>query len=136
MQCEETPQENAARLIREVNDHARHVRVSEQLEAAKLKREFNRPIFRTQVASGSPGDLEPPNPPEDLSPDYAPTPEDNWPSERGSGTHVCGTCMWFVSKLPLTEEGKQLGRCRRHAPTLGGWPAMFESDFCGDHKLR
>jgi len=28
-----------------------------------------------------------------------------------------------------------LGRCRKHAPTLDGWPAVFESDWCGDHKL-
>jgi hypothetical protein len=26
-------------------------------------------------------------------------------------------------------------RCRKHAPTLGGWPAVYPDDWCGDHKL-
>jgi hypothetical protein len=26
-------------------------------------------------------------------------------------------------------------RCRRRAPTLDGWPAVFPDDWCGDHKL-
>lgn len=29
-----------------------------------------------------------------------------------------------------------LGRCRRHAPTMNGYPVVFESDWCGDHKLN
>lgn len=41
----------------------------------------------------------------------------------------CRTCIFFVPKA------KGLGRCRRHAPTLGGWPAVFDMDWCGDHKL-
>lgn len=52
----------------------------------------------------------------------------------------CRTCMWFVTKVvaePRTtgDERGALGRCRRHAPTLGGFPAVFENDWCGDHKL-
>ncbi|MBC8158969.1 MAG: hypothetical protein H8E94_06530 [Alphaproteobacteria bacterium] len=27
------------------------------------------------------------------------------------------------------------GRCRRHAPTMQGYPAVFGNDWCGDHKL-
>jgi hypothetical protein len=27
------------------------------------------------------------------------------------------------------------GRCRKHAPTLQGWPVVFPTDWCGDHKL-
>jgi len=27
-------------------------------------------------------------------------------------------------------------RCRKHAPTLNGWPAIFPDDWCGDHKLN
>jgi hypothetical protein len=34
----------------------------------------------------------------------------------------------------VRQEGP-LGRCRRHAPTLSGWPAVFDVDWCGDHKL-
>jgi len=46
--------------------------------------------------------------------------------------------MWFVAKaLPQENTGTSgaLGRCRRHAPTMAGFPAVFQSDWCGDHKL-
>jgi hypothetical protein len=47
--------------------------------------------------------------------------------------------MYWVPKLVNKEEDAAirsiLGRCRRHAPTMAGWPAVFESDWCGDHKL-
>ena len=42
----------------------------------------------------------------------------------------CKTCMWFNPKAEF-----KLGRCRRRSPTLGGWPAVYENDWCGDHKL-
>jgi len=62
----------------------------------------------------------------------------------------CSTCMWFVEKSARTLGGieaqvakanmdvqikDQIGRCRRHAPTMNGYPAVFTSDWCGDHKL-
>jgi len=51
----------------------------------------------------------------------------------------CLTCMWWVAKEPEKDRPGSmvgsLGRCRRHAPTLNGYPAVFESDWCGDHKL-
>ena len=53
--------------------------------------------------------------------------EDNW-KHKSTGMR-CRTCMWFVSK------SNQQGRCRKHAPTLNGWPVVYESDWCGDHKL-
>ena len=83
---------------------------------------------------------------------------DNW-KHRSDGMR-CHTCMFFVPKVkqiemmslgqlmkdpdpgpgkvvfkqtPLIE--RQLGRCRRHAPTMSGFPAVFETDWCGDHKL-
>jgi len=47
-----------------------------------------------------------------------------------------------ASKLKLKEaipEDKpvagSLGRCRRNAPTMKGWPAVFSTDWCGDHKI-
>jgi hypothetical protein len=46
--------------------------------------------------------------------------------------------MYFVVKakdMPVTIGENSLGRCRRHAPTVAGWPAIFEQDWCGDHKL-
>jgi hypothetical protein len=44
--------------------------------------------------------------------------------------------MWFVVKVSgdVTKSSK-VGRCRRHAPTMSGWPVMFVGDWCGDHKL-
>lgn len=73
--------------------------------------------------------------------------EDPW-KHRSSGMK-CGSCMWFVAKAvaeskavadsspktpPLDGRGA-LGRCRRHAPTMAGFPAAFTTDWCGDHKL-
>jgi hypothetical protein len=60
--------------------------------------------------------------------------EDNW-KHRSDGMR-CGTCMYFVEKAPLQANlAPTLGRCRRHAPTMGGWPVVFVTDWCGDHKL-
>jgi len=42
----------------------------------------------------------------------------------------CKTCMWFALKGT-----GNVGRCRRHAPTISGYPVVFVSDWCGDHKL-
>ena len=48
----------------------------------------------------------------------------------------CRTCMWFVQKIRNGDsEGVIVGRCRRHAPTMEGYPVVFENDWCGDHKL-
>ena len=54
--------------------------------------------------------------------------KDNWEG-RKSGM-ICATCIFFVPKGK-----KNFGRCRRHAPTLSGWPGMYDTDWCGDHKL-
>jgi Pyruvate/2-oxoacid:ferredoxin oxidoreductase delta subunit len=56
---------------------------------------------------------------------------------RSSGMR-CGTCIWYVPKTPngLKPEGyKGVGRCRRHAPTIGGYPVVYITDWCGDHRL-
>ena len=62
---------------------------------------------------------------------------DPW-ANRASGMR-CQTCIWFVPKaiygptgpLPNTD----IGRCRRHAPTMGGYPVTYVSDWCGDHRV-
>lgn len=56
--------------------------------------------------------------------------EDNW--KFRSANMKCKTCMWFVPKEAKVIE---IGRCRRHCPTMGGFPVVFSSDWCGDHKL-
>jgi hypothetical protein len=59
--------------------------------------------------------------------------------------------MYFAVKTTTTSESKAqyaagqialagkygqiVGRCRRHAPTMNGYPVVFEDDWCGDHKL-
>lgn len=48
----------------------------------------------------------------------------------------CKTCMWFVEKVKEQQNEKgELGRCRRRAPSMNGYPVVFETDWCGDHKL-
>lgn len=59
--------------------------------------------------------------------------QDNW-KHRSAGMR-CSSCMWFVAKVSPEGKALTLGRCRRHAPTMSGFPAVFESDWCGDHKL-
>lgn len=69
---------------------------------------------------------------------------DNW--QHRSTAMKCVNCMWFVEKAPTPQPTDPtgpapsilftlLGRCRKRAPTLNGWPAVFTSDWCGDHKL-
>ena len=50
----------------------------------------------------------------------------------------CRTCMFYVRKAAVflgSDPKIELGRCRRHAPTMAGFPATFPADWCGDHKL-
>lgn len=62
--------------------------------------------------------------------------EDNW--KYRSYNMKCGSCMWYVRKE--NNKGSDVvsvdfGRCRRHAPIMSGFPAVFGADWCGDHKL-
>ena len=60
--------------------------------------------------------------------------KDPW-IHRSARMH-CGTCMWFVEKKTFRRlAAKPLGRCRRHAPSMNGYPVVFANDWCGDHKL-
>jgi hypothetical protein len=53
--------------------------------------------------------------------------KDNW---RGRSKGMkCSSCIYFVSKTV------NIGRCRRNAPTMSGWPVLFPGDWCGNHKL-
>ena len=47
----------------------------------------------------------------------------------------CKTCIWFVPKQANNKIGYDIGRCRRHAPTMGGYPVVYVNDWCGDHRL-
>jgi hypothetical protein len=61
--------------------------------------------------------------------------EDNW--RHRSSKMRCTTCMWYVLKNAerCFPDQANFGRCRRHAPTMSGWPAVYGQDWCGDHKL-
>jgi hypothetical protein len=61
-------------------------------------------------------------------------PIDPW--EHRSEGMKCSTCMWYVQKgPPNVEMRKTKGRCRKHAPTMTGYPIVYMNDWCGDHKL-
>lgn len=47
---------------------------------------------------------------------------DNWKNK--TKTLRCDTCFYYVNT-----------RCRRHAPTMNGYPAVYKDDWCGDHKM-
>lgn len=65
-----------------------------------------------------------------------PDPRDPW-QHRSSGMQ-CLTCMWYLRKGPGERAvgKKEIGRCRRRAPTMAGFPAVFPGDWCGDHKIN
>jgi hypothetical protein len=68
--------------------------------------------------------------------------EDNWLFR--SIRMKCGLCLYFVPKQVITNKTNQeilskysnIGRCRRHAPALSGWPIVMNTDWCGDFKLN
>ena len=47
---------------------------------------------------------------------------DNWQNRQSNMS--CESCMHYCNY-----------RCRRHAPTMQGFPAVYLSDWCGDHKM-
>lgn len=65
------------------------------------------------------------------------TGQDPW-ANRGSGMK-CSTCVWFVPKFTsnavVPQNHKTVGRCRRHAPTMSGYPLVYMDDWCGDHRI-
>jgi hypothetical protein len=60
-------------------------------------------------------------------------PEDNW--IHRSEKMRCKTCMAFVEKKTKKQTTRKIGRCRMHAPTMKGFPVVFEDDWCLDHKI-
>lgn len=69
------------------------------------------------------------------------SPQHGDPWKHRSKAMLCVTCMWFVEKEKQNETindnqpMRRIGRCRRHAPTMNGYPVIFTTDWCGDHKL-
>jgi hypothetical protein len=111
-----------------------------------------RPAFEPATEAGAPLEklLDAP-PAEELvvdhrkHPNYAPPAHvpiagaqaDPW-RDRSAGMR-CKSCMWFVPKVPNSIKTHplqwDLGRCRRHAPAMTGFPVVFVNDWCGDHRV-
>lgn len=47
---------------------------------------------------------------------------------------TCQTCMWYAPKKSA-DGNVYIGRCRKNAPEISGYPAVFPGDWCGQHKL-
>jgi hypothetical protein len=60
--------------------------------------------------------------------------EDKWQNRHL--TMTCVFCVWYLKKKSASPDSViEIGRCRRHAPTMNGFPAVYPMDWCGDHKL-
>lgn len=61
--------------------------------------------------------------------------KDNW--KHRSDMMKCKTCMYFVEKQTnaVQREDHLIGRCRRNAPTIKGFPVVYSDDWCGEHKI-
>lgn len=59
--------------------------------------------------------------------------KDPW-KNRSNGMR-CQTCVFYVPKKSSSECTTEIGRCRRNAPTLKGFPAVFPNDWCGEHRI-
>lgn len=82
--------------------------------------------FRKDQDAAQPGDAESTGDEAETA-SVVPTVDDPWRDQR---TFVCGTCRHFRAKT------RPKGRCRRQAPTLQGYPVVFEFELgCGEHKL-
>lgn len=54
--------------------------------------------------------------------------KDNW--ENRQDNMMCIKCMHYSPKK------NSVGRCRRHAPAMVGFPVVFDTDWCGDFRLN
>lgn len=62
--------------------------------------------------------------------------EDPW--KHKSKGMSCTTCMWYVRKVKANGivDTASIGHCRKYAPTMNGYPVVFQTNWCGDHKLN
>jgi hypothetical protein len=57
------------------------------------------------------------------------------PWKHRSAVMKCQSCMWYMPKESTIPGLPEIGRCRKHAPTMGGFPVVYPTDWCGDHRL-
>lgn len=48
----------------------------------------------------------------------------------------CDICIWYAPKELESLGNSKIGRCRRHAPTMNGFPVVYMNDWCGDHRIN
>ena len=72
----------------------------------------------------------------DPAEDPTATPDRPDPWVHRAANMRCRTCIWWVPKENEFLDGKLVGRCRKGAPTMDGFPVAFEDDWCGKHKLH
>jgi hypothetical protein len=51
------------------------------------------------------------------------------PDKWDGKSYGCASCMFYVPK------DSEVGRCRRNAPTMKGFPVVYPVDWCGEHKI-
>jgi len=59
--------------------------------------------------------------------------DDPW-KQRSEGMR-CRTCISYVQKSSTNPKAPEIGRCRKHAPTMSGFPVVYPTDWCGDHRV-
>lgn len=47
-------------------------------------------------------------------------------------TAVCQTCRYV--DVVIVDDTDPTSICRRHPPTGGEWPVVFDDDWCGEHE--
>jgi hypothetical protein len=58
-----------------------------------------------------------------------------WYVMKKGGTAVVTDYGLGPMKVIPSLSAPAIGRCRRHSPTMSGFPVVFFKDWCGDHKL-
>lgn len=66
---------------------------------------------------------------QEFEPKWPQTEQADDPWKHRSSAMKCLSCMWYVNKAA------NVGRCRRHAPSMNGYPVVYTNDWCGDHKV-
>ena len=69
---------------------------------------------------------------DEMTDEDIPENKDNW-KNRTQGM-VCNTCVFYVPKRK-NDLIYYVGRCRKNAPTMNGFPVVFTTDWCGSHRL-
>jgi predicted metal-binding protein len=59
--------------------------------------------------------------------------DDPW-KHRSEGMR-CKTCISYAKKQSSNPNAPEIGRCRKHAPTMSGFPVVYPMDWCGDHRV-